>query len=61
MNCKKSICEKLKPCDHLCLDTESSFLCLCRPGYILQSDQKTCKINDGKYVNLFPLFRFYSE
>lgn len=29
-------------CDHNCTDTPTSFICTCRPGYRLMSDNKTC-------------------
>uniref|UniRef100_UPI003D9CB815 low-density lipoprotein receptor-related protein 2a precursor n=1 Tax=Danio rerio TaxID=7955 RepID=UPI003D9CB815 len=29
-------------CDHNCTDTLTSFICTCRPGYRLMSDNKTC-------------------
>lgn len=32
----------LSPCDHQCENTDGSFLCECRPGYILSSDGTTC-------------------
>ena len=30
-------------CDHYCVDTEFSYLCYCRSGYLRQEDGKTCK------------------
>uniref|UniRef100_A0A8B9LVB8 Low-density lipoprotein receptor-related protein 2 n=1 Tax=Astyanax mexicanus TaxID=7994 RepID=A0A8B9LVB8_ASTMX len=29
-------------CDHECTDTPTSFICTCRPGYRLMSDNRTC-------------------
>ena len=29
-------------CDHFCNNTEGSFQCSCRQGYILQQDGRTC-------------------
>ncbi|KAG2459291.1 LRP2 protein, partial [Polypterus senegalus] len=29
-------------CDHNCTDTPTSFRCMCRPGYRLMSDNRTC-------------------
>ena len=37
-----------KACSQLCNDTEGSFLCGCKDGYVLNTDKVTC---DGK-INL---------
>lgn len=29
-------------CEHNCTNTIGSFICSCREGYILSSDQRTC-------------------
>lgn len=30
-------------CDHVCTNTEGSYICSCRPGYFLDSDGKSCR------------------
>ena len=30
-------------CEHTCVNTYQSFYCVCRQGYTLKSDQKTCE------------------
>lgn len=30
------------PCDHTCINTPGSFVCICRDGYELNSDGRTC-------------------
>lgn len=34
-------------CQHICTDTPSSFNCSCRPGYSLNDDGRTCRIDCG--------------
>ena len=29
-------------CSHICVNTEGSFECFCRDGYVLDSDGKNC-------------------
>uniref|UniRef100_A0A673V993 Matrilin-2 n=1 Tax=Suricata suricatta TaxID=37032 RepID=A0A673V993_SURSU len=33
-------------CAHFCINTPGSYVCRCRQGYILNSDQTTCRIQD---------------
>ncbi|XP_072459535.1 matrilin-2 isoform X1 [Notamacropus eugenii] len=33
-------------CAHFCVNTPGSYLCRCKQGYILNTDQKTCRIQD---------------
>ncbi|VTJ85431.1 Hypothetical predicted protein [Marmota monax] len=33
-------------CAHFCINTPGSYVCRCKQGYILNSDQKTCRIQD---------------
>ena len=34
--------EGLDGCDQMCTNTNGSFVCSCRPEFVLQSDQRTC-------------------
>ncbi|GAB0094646.1 latent-transforming growth factor beta-binding protein 4 [Sergentomyia squamirostris] len=36
-------CKEEKPCDQMCFNTEGSYYCTCRDGFILQSDKQSCK------------------
>ncbi|XP_028621596.1 matrilin-2 isoform X3 [Grammomys surdaster] len=33
-------------CAHFCINTPGSYICKCKQGYILNTDQKTCRIQD---------------
>ncbi|KFR17770.1 Matrilin-2, partial [Opisthocomus hoazin] len=33
-------------CDHFCINTPGSYVCRCKPGYILNADEKTCSTQD---------------
>lgn len=36
-------CVNEKPCDQMCHNTDGSFYCTCRLGFILHSDRQSCK------------------
>uniref|UniRef100_A0A182J038 EGF-like domain-containing protein n=1 Tax=Anopheles atroparvus TaxID=41427 RepID=A0A182J038_ANOAO len=36
-------CKEYKPCDQTCYNTEGSYYCTCRDGFMLQSDRQSCK------------------
>lgn len=44
-------CETDKPCDQTCYNTEGSYYCTCRLGFILQSDRQSCKKIDTSFGN----------
>ncbi|XP_054982739.1 matrilin-2 isoform X1 [Sorex araneus] len=45
--CVAHMCSVLEqPCTHYCINTPGSYVCSCRPGYSLHSDQRTCTIQD---------------
>lgn len=44
-------CETEKPCDQMCYNTEGSFYCTCRLGFILHSDRQSCKKIDSSFGN----------
>ncbi|XP_055980901.1 matrilin-2 isoform X4 [Sorex fumeus] len=45
--CVVHMCSVLEqPCTHYCINTPGSYVCSCRPGYSLHSDQRTCTIQD---------------
>ncbi|KAG9469252.1 matrilin-2 [Eleutherodactylus coqui] len=33
-------------CDHFCINTPGSYLCMCKQGYVLNPDEKTCRTED---------------
>ncbi|XP_055630467.1 protein HEG homolog 1 [Toxorhynchites rutilus septentrionalis] len=43
--CEQDIneCKIDKPCDQTCYNTEGSYYCTCREGFILQPDRQSCK------------------
>lgn len=44
-------CETDKPCDQMCYNTDGSFFCTCRLGFILHSDRQSCKKIDSSFGN----------
>uniref|UniRef100_A0A182QHN3 EGF-like domain-containing protein n=1 Tax=Anopheles farauti TaxID=69004 RepID=A0A182QHN3_9DIPT len=36
-------CKEHKPCDQTCYNTEGSYYCTCREGFMLQSDRQSCR------------------
>ncbi|XP_069321566.1 matrilin-2 isoform X3 [Eulemur rufifrons] len=45
--CTAHMCNTLQHnCAHFCINTPGSYVCRCKQGYILNSDQKTCRIQD---------------
>nr|XP_019570547.1 PREDICTED: matrilin-2 isoform X1 [Rhinolophus sinicus]XP_019570548.1 PREDICTED: matrilin-2 isoform X1 [Rhinolophus sinicus]XP_019570549.1 PREDICTED: matrilin-2 isoform X1 [Rhinolophus sinicus] len=45
--CTAHMCSLLEHnCAHFCINTPGSYICRCKQGYILNSDQKTCRIQD---------------
>ncbi|XP_001983278.2 epidermal growth factor-like protein 7 [Drosophila grimshawi] len=36
-------CETEKPCDQHCVNTQGSYYCRCRQGFVLHSDQQSCR------------------
>ncbi|KAM5280912.1 matrilin-2 isoform 3-T3 [Ctenodactylus gundi] len=45
--CTVHMCSILEHnCAHFCINTPGSYVCRCKQGYILNSDQKTCQIQD---------------
>ncbi|XP_017653234.1 matrilin-2 isoform X5 [Nannospalax galili] len=45
--CTVHMCSVLEHnCAHFCINTPGSYVCRCRQGYILNLDQKTCRIQD---------------
>lgn len=44
-------CETEKPCDQTCYNTEGSYYCTCRLGFILQPDRQSCKKIDTSFGN----------
>ncbi|XP_055529789.1 uncharacterized protein LOC129721352 [Wyeomyia smithii] len=43
--CEQDIneCKIEKPCDQTCYNTEGSYFCTCRDGFMLQADRQSCK------------------
>ncbi|XP_026645581.1 matrilin-2 isoform X3 [Microtus ochrogaster] len=45
--CTVHMCSVLEHnCAHFCINTPGSYTCRCKQGYILNADQKTCRIQD---------------
>ncbi|KAM6171432.1 matrilin-2 isoform 3-T3 [Erethizon dorsatum] len=45
--CTVHMCSILEHnCAHFCINTPGSYVCRCKQGYILNADQKTCRIQD---------------
>ncbi|XP_060248943.1 matrilin-2 isoform X3 [Meriones unguiculatus] len=45
--CTVHMCSVLEHnCAHFCINTPGSYICKCKQGYILNTDQKTCRIQD---------------
>ncbi|XP_053415036.1 matrilin-2 isoform X1 [Nycticebus coucang] len=45
--CTAHMCSTLgHNCAHFCINTPGSYICKCKQGYILNLDQKTCRIQD---------------
>ncbi|KAH8342936.1 hypothetical protein KR059_001832 [Drosophila kikkawai] len=44
-HCEQDVNECLteKPCDQQCVNTPGSYFCRCRPGFVLQADQQSCR------------------
>lgn len=36
-------CDSEKPCDQQCVNTQGSYFCRCRHGFVLQADQQSCR------------------
>ncbi|KAL5291428.1 EGFL7 family protein [Megaselia abdita] len=53
--CEEDIdeCIGKNPCDHLCFNTYGSYNCQCKEGFVLQTDNESCKRIDNKPVNEF--------
>ncbi|XP_065822667.1 matrilin-2 isoform X4 [Labrus bergylta] len=39
-------CAQGHSCQHICVNNENSYDCMCRAGYVLNTDKKTCKRSD---------------
>lgn len=39
-------CKLNKPCDQTCYNTEGSYYCTCREGFMLQADRQSCRKNE---------------
>lgn len=42
-------CTSEKPCDQMCHNTDGSFYCTCRLGFILRADRQSCKKIDSTF------------
>uniref|UniRef100_A0A3Q3GCQ7 Matrilin 3b n=1 Tax=Labrus bergylta TaxID=56723 RepID=A0A3Q3GCQ7_9LABR len=41
--CGLDACAQGHSCQHICVNNENSYDCMCRAGYVLNTDKKTCK------------------
>ena len=41
------------PCGQICVNTFLGYSCLCRPGYTLNNDKKTCTGKPGFLLSLY--------
>lgn len=50
--CEQDIneCETEKPCDHLCFNTNGSYYCRCKNGFILLNDKQSCRKLDQRQI-----------
>nr|XP_020497262.1 matrilin-3 [Labrus bergylta] len=44
--CGLDACAQGHSCQHICVNNENSYDCMCRAGYVLNTDKKTCKRSD---------------
>ncbi|XP_046692732.1 matrilin-3a isoform X2 [Silurus meridionalis] len=51
--CGVSPCKMGHSCQHICVESDTSYYCKCRPGYVLNEDKRTCSIsrNGGRDDN----------
>lgn len=42
-------CSIYGTCSQTCRNTYGSYVCSCVEGYIMQSDNRTCKVKNGKW------------
>ncbi|GAA50962.1 neurogenic locus notch homolog protein 3 [Clonorchis sinensis] len=43
-----NVCQKVKACEHYCItEQDGSFRCVCRPGYQLSEDGRSCRPSDA--------------
>ncbi|XP_055087245.1 matrilin-3-like [Periophthalmus magnuspinnatus] len=40
--CGSSLCDLGHKCQHICVSSNTSYICKCQSGYVLNADQKTC-------------------
>ncbi|XP_062406223.1 matrilin-3-like [Sardina pilchardus] len=48
--CGLDPCSMGHDCEHICLNSISSYYCQCREGYLLNADKKTCSLKQVKAV-----------
>uniref|UniRef100_A0A3Q3RSR3 Matrilin 3 n=1 Tax=Mastacembelus armatus TaxID=205130 RepID=A0A3Q3RSR3_9TELE len=46
--CGLDPCAMGHDCDHICVNSNVSFYCKCRNGYVLNADRKTCSLKQAK-------------
>ncbi|XP_041422496.1 matrilin-2 isoform X1 [Xenopus laevis] len=45
--CAPHLCSTaIHGCDHFCINTQGSYICQCKQGYVLNPDEKTCSTQD---------------
>lgn len=49
----KDVCNSVDHgCEHVCVNTDGSYICQCYEGFVLREDKKTCK-SKLFYVTVF--------
>ena len=38
-------CDRFHPCDQICANTEGSFICTCRDGFLIDDTETNCQGN----------------
>ncbi len=51
---------KIHTCPKHCLKTDGSFICACDEGFVLQADERSCKIIDKVQMNKY-LIKFLNR
>ena len=45
-------CAQGHDCQHICANSDDSYICMCQVGYVLNADRKTCSRKNLIYLNM---------